>query len=212
MKVRFCAFSSAFLTLTTLACLPAAGSAQPVRPALLVMLQNDANVEADLAAKAQAEVTRLFGLIDVEVVWVTKVPADGTRLRVVSLTMWEPSDQRIPESVLGYTQVAPGKRGTRAYVFWRRVERDSHRFTASLDKVLAVAIAHEIGHMLLPDGKHAKSGLMAAPWDPSHFRSASAGLLPSRRTLKPSSDERSTRSGRRRSRVQWDGDALWKAS
>jgi hypothetical protein len=41
----------------------------------------------------------------------------------------------------------------------------------------AVAIAHEIGHMLLPDGKHAKSGLMAAPWDPSHFRSASAGLL-----------------------------------
>ena len=30
--------------------------------------------------------------------------------------------------------------------------------------------------MLLPDRKHAKSGLMAAPWDPSHFRSASAGL------------------------------------
>jgi hypothetical protein len=30
--------------------------------------------------------------------------------------------------------------------------------------------------MLLPDRKHAKSGLMAAPWDPSHFRPASAGL------------------------------------
>jgi hypothetical protein len=62
-------------------------------------------------------------------------------------------------------------------VFWSRVERASSSFTASLDRVLAVAIAHEIGHMLLPDGKHAKSGLMAAPWDPSHFRSASAGLL-----------------------------------
>ncbi len=40
-----------------------------------------------------------------------------------------------------------------------------------------MAIAHEIGHMLLPDGKHAKSGFMAAPWNPSHFRSAAAGLL-----------------------------------
>ena len=140
------------------------------------MLQNEANVESDLAAKAQSEVARLFDLINVNLMWVTEVPAAGIRLRVVSVTTWEPPD-RIPASVLGYTQVAPGKRGTRAYVFWSRVERASSSFTASLDKVLAVAIAHEIGHMLLPDGKHAKSGLMAAPWDPSHFRSASAGLL-----------------------------------
>jgi hypothetical protein len=42
---------------------------------------------------------------------------------------------------------------------------------------LAVAIAHELGHMLLPDGRHAKHGLMTAPWDSSHFRSAAAGLL-----------------------------------
>jgi hypothetical protein len=116
-------------------------------------------------------------LIDVDLTWVTEVPAAGTRLRVVSVTTWEPPDQRVPASVLGYTQVAPGKRGTRAYVFWSRVERASLNFTASLDKVLAVALAHEIGHMLLPDGKHAKSGLMAAPWDPGHFRSAAASLL-----------------------------------
>jgi hypothetical protein len=109
-------------------------------------------------------------------VWVKEVLAAGTRLRVVSVTTYEPPD-KIPASVLGYTQVAPGKRGIRAYVFWSRVERASSSFTAGLDKVLAVAIAHEIGHMLLPDGKHAKSGLMAAPLDPSHFRSASAGLL-----------------------------------
>jgi hypothetical protein len=57
------------------------------------------------------------------------------------------------------------------------VERASQAFTASLDKVLAVAIAHELGHMLLPSGKHSKFGLMRAPWDANHFRSASAGLL-----------------------------------
>lgn len=173
MNLRSFAFASTFLIVVGLAC---ASHAQPVRPTLPVMLQNDANVDPDLAGKAQLEVTRLFDLIDVALMWVTEVPAAGTRLRVVSVTTWEPPE-RIPASVLGYTQVAPGKRGTRAYVFWSRVERASLSFTASLDKVLAVAIAHELGHMLLPDGKHAKSGLMAAPWDPSHFRSASAGLL-----------------------------------
>ena len=173
MKLRSFAFASTFLIAVGLAW---ASHAQPVRPTLFVMLQNEANVESDLAAKAQSEVARLFDLINVNLMWVTEVPAAGIRLRVVSVTTWEPPD-KIPASVLGYTQVAPGKRGIRAYVFWSRVERASFNFTASLDRVLAVAIAHEIGHMLLPDGKHAKSGLMAAPWDPSHFRSASAGLL-----------------------------------
>ena len=111
MKLGSFAFASTFLMVVGLSCLPAASQAQPVRPTLLVMLQNDANVESDLAAKAQSEVARLFDLIDVDLLWVTEVPAAGTRLRVISLTTWEPPD-KIPASVLGYTQVAPGKRGT----------------------------------------------------------------------------------------------------
>jgi len=141
------------------------------------MIQNEANVPSELVERARGEVTRLFGLIDVDLTWVTDVPDPGTRLRVVSLTTWEPPDQKVQTSVLGYTQIAAGKRGVRGYVFWRRVERASLAFTARLDRLLAVAIAHELGHMLLPDGKHAKSGLMGAPWDAGHFRSASAGLL-----------------------------------
>ncbi len=105
------------------------------------------------------------------------MPEPGTRLRVVSITTWEPSDQKVQPSVLGYTQVAEGKRGVRGYVFWRRVELASLTFTARLDRLLAVAIAHEVGHMLLPNGRHAKRGLMTAPWDSGHFRAASAGLL-----------------------------------
>jgi hypothetical protein len=140
------------------------------------MLQNDAGAPSDLVDRASREVTRLFSLIDIDIVWVTDVPADA-RLRTVSLTTWEPSEQKVEPSVLGYTHGSPGKRGIRGYVFWRRVERASLQFTASLDKVLAIAIAHELGHMLLPDGKHAKTGLMRAPWDANSFRSATAGLL-----------------------------------
>ena len=141
------------------------------------MLQNDANVPSELVERARGEVTRLFSLIDLDLAWVTDVPNPGIRLRVVSITTWEPPESRVQPSVLGYTQIAPGKRGVRGYVFWWRVERASLAFTARLDHVLAVAIAHELGHMLLPNGKHAKGGLMAGPWDSGHFRAASAGLL-----------------------------------
>ena len=205
MRVQCFDFSSAFVTTAALTCLPAVGSAQLVRPTVQVMLQNEAKIPADLVERAGREVARLFSQTDIDIQWMSEVPA-GTRLRVVSVTTWEPSEQKVEASVLGYTQVAPGKRGTRGYVFWRRVERASQKFTASLDKVLAVAIAHELGHMLLPNGKHAKWGLMVAPWDASHFRSASAGLLAFHRTRRRSSNERSRRSVRLRQPPIHHGD------
>ncbi len=169
-------FFTVFLSVAA-AGLPVGSSAQPLAPAVLVMLQNDAGVPSEVAARAQAEVVRLCGLIGVEVAWVTEVPEPGRRVRVVSLVTWEPADDAIPESVLGLTYANRERRGYRAYVFWQRVERATQKFTASLYNLLAVAIAHELGHMLMPDGSHAKRGLMEAPWNSAHLRSASAGLL-----------------------------------
>jgi hypothetical protein len=141
------------------------------------MVQNDAAVPAGVLARAQEEVARLFAIAGVGLVWVTDVPQNGARVRFVCLTTWEPSAKRIPETALGYTQAGVRSRGIRAYVFWHRVERASQEFTASLDRVLAIAIAHELGHMLLPSDAHANGGLMEARWNSEHFRSASAGLL-----------------------------------
>ena len=163
-----------FLAILTL--LPVGSSAERIRGTVLVMLQNDANVPANVAAAAQAEVVRLFGLADMEVVWVTRVPAPGIRLRVISTVTWEPREEKMA-TVLGLTYGNHDTRATRGYVFWGRIERAASKFTAALHKVLAVAISHELGHMLLPEGSHAKTGIMAAPWNREHFGSASAGLL-----------------------------------
>ena len=43
--------------------------------------------------------------------------------------------------------------------------------------LLGVAIAHEIGHLLLPYGSHSPSGLMQADWDDRQFVLARARLL-----------------------------------
>jgi hypothetical protein len=134
-------------------------------------------VPSDIVDRASVEVARLFSLIGVEIVWVSDVPPPGTRVRIASLVTWKPREDWIPATALGYALTGPGARGILAYVFWPRIERVSEQFSARLDNVLAVAIAHEIGHMLLPDGSHAEQGLMKATWDSGDFRSASAGLL-----------------------------------
>jgi len=178
MRQRSPATFGAILTVAAVcSVLAEAAATQAGRPALTVMVQNDAGAPRDVVDHARVEVTRLFELIGVGLDWVERVPSTDHRLRVIALTTWEPPEKRLAPSVLGYTQTAPGHRGIRAYVFWRRVERASQTYTADLEKVLAVAIAHEIGHMLLPNSKHDKFGLMRAPWDANHFRSASAGLL-----------------------------------
>jgi hypothetical protein len=176
VKTSLSSLFRALSVVSTFSGLPSDAGAESIRPTVLVMFQNDAGVSAGLAASVQAEVARLYGIIDVDISWVTKVPKPGRRLLVVSLVTWEPESPIAP-SVLGLTYGSQESRGTRAYVFWRRVERASSAFMAALHNLLAVAIAHELGHMLLPDGSHAKHGLMAEPWNEHHFRSASAGLL-----------------------------------
>jgi hypothetical protein len=176
VRIGFSRFLHVFLVSTALALLPAGSRAEPVRGPVLVLLQNDAKAPDHVTAAARAEVVRLFDLAGIEIAWVTSVPPPEIRLRVVSLVTWEPREEKMV-SVLGLTYGNHRTRATRGYVFWRRVERAASRFTAALPNVLAVAIAHELGHMLLPDGTHASQGIMTAPWNSEHFGWASAGLL-----------------------------------
>ena len=177
MVARISRLFTSLAVAIALASVPSVGRADQALPPLLVMVHNPANAPPVIVNRARDEVARLFGLIGVEIVWASHVPPPGTRVRIVSLVTWEPREDQIPPSALGYTLTAPGTRGVLAYVFWPRVMRASERYTARPDYVLAVAIAHEIGHMLLPDDSHATHGLMEAHWDSGHFRLASAGLL-----------------------------------
>jgi hypothetical protein len=141
------------------------------------VFQNAARVSAGLVERAQAEVSRHFREIDIEIVWVAEIPRDYQGVRVVALTRYEPSSSGASGTVLGFTQTVPGGRGTRAYVFFPRVMRMAQKFDVMLEKVLAVAMAHELGHMLMPDAAHASQGIMRAPWDYFDLRAASNGRL-----------------------------------
>lgn len=141
-----------------------------------VALQNYDGVPTDVIKRAQTEVTRLFALIDVDIVWVPEPVADPKTVRFVKVTTWEPTDRRIPPTALGVTY---GERATskRAYILWLRVQRQAERNAVGLDTMLAIAIAHEIGHVLLPRKSHVSQGIMRETWDANDLRLAAAGML-----------------------------------
>src|SRR5438093_11269832 len=70
------------------------------------------------------------------------------------------------EDSMGVARGLDGARGTTAYVFFDRVRDFSERGHVDAWIVLGCAIAHELGHLLLPVNSHAPEGIMRANWDP----------------------------------------------
>jgi hypothetical protein len=67
---------------------------------------------------------------------------------------------------MGVARNAEGIRGNLAYVFFDRVRDFGERGHVDTFVVLGFAIAHELGHLLLPVNSHSADGIMRARWDP----------------------------------------------
>jgi len=150
---------------------------------IVLHLSNGAGVPAPVVAKAQAEVTRLYRDIGVSVEW---SPPDQPHvhrpdeIQVILIPYETGALQQSPRAVLGAAVRTP--RGTSvAYVFSRRVEAEAAAYSVSPAFVLACAIAHEVGHLLLPGGLvhggHSSTGLMRPNWNRDDFIRADRGQL-----------------------------------
>jgi len=70
-----------------------------------------------------------------------------------------------------------GNFGVHAMVFFQRVEELAEHRICSRSALLAHAMAHEIGHLLLGTGGHSRAGIMKADWRHSELSLASRGEL-----------------------------------
>ena len=82
----------------------------------------------------------------------------------------------VNSTTLGMTVASPTSRGRLVYILYDRVETVARNADADVATVLGHAMAHEIGHLLLPAG-HSLSGLMGADWDANDLRQAEGGRL-----------------------------------
>jgi hypothetical protein len=152
---------------------------------VILHLSNPAGAASPIVSRAQAEVTRVFRDIGVAVEW-PRVLSGSTlagdqpyAIHVVLVPYETGVLQQRRNVVMGAAVITP--QGTKiAYVFYRRVVSEAAQHDVSPAFVLACAIAHEVGHLLLPDGfltGHSSAGLMRPSWNGDDFHRADRGQL-----------------------------------
>jgi hypothetical protein len=146
--------------------------------ALVLQLHNFAGAPAAIVDSAQRELTRVYAGIGVPVEWVSadRTDAAARALHIILIDREGGLLRRTRDTVLGATMWTD--KGTPAvYVFYRRVEAEARRHTVSLALLLSCALAHELGHVLMPDRGHSAEGLMRACWKRDDFQNADRGQL-----------------------------------
>lgn len=134
-------------------------------PRVVLHLTDYVSVPADLLHSAQAAAARVYARVDVTIEWTdgwaALAPSDGAlHLDVILLT----------ENMPGYRESDPrtfakaSRVSRRAYVFFGRVLEHARATFSDPARVLAVVLAHELGHLLLPQEGHSGTGLMRAGW------------------------------------------------
>ena len=162
-------------TLTILWNVPLAATESEGRDVRIRILDY-ARIANDVIAQAQQRVTDIYRTIGVQIRWqVTICPPDPSSSGDETLT--EPSDfvlivlspnmtrrLKVARDVVGMAIVPPQGGGRIAYVLFDRVTRIARAARSDVTEILGMVMAHEIGHLMLPDGSHSDSGLMRADW------------------------------------------------
>ena len=82
-----------------------------------------------------------------------------------------------PPGAIGSAVVAPEGGGRIAYVLYDRLKDAATAAGWQEQELLAVVIAHELAHLLLPPGSHSSDGLMRKGWDVAELRQFHASSL-----------------------------------
>ena len=171
---------------------PAAADPIPVLP-IVLEVRDHARIPTHIVTRAKAEMTRIYRDACVNIRWTDPSPGAGQPEAPPSPATTDPGfalvvlPREMTDQLVVATEALGGAAGTReergrmAYVFYDRVERVARtrlhtgRRTGAYDFddviVLAHAMAHEVGHLLLPYG-HSATGLMRANWDEADLRRA----------------------------------------
>lgn len=163
-------------------------TSQPAaRSPIVVSVFDYARVTPEDMASARAKVAAIFSRAGVHIVWsgpsspaggLDVAPAACDQPFVVQVMIrprradWTPQRKR----VMGEALAADDARAVLS-LFYDAIFDIALRYGASLDGILAVALAHEMGHSLLPPPAHSGTGLMQARWEGDDIRHAIGTVL-----------------------------------
>jgi hypothetical protein len=134
-------------------------------PLVILHVTDYAHVPGRTLETAERIASRAYADIGVPVRWVdgsagTAARDGAVHLDVVILTPEMTTHRLAPPDALGQGR----RESRRASIYYGHVVDYASRTRGDVDQVLALALAHEVGHMLLPEYSHSPSGLMRATW------------------------------------------------
>jgi hypothetical protein len=141
---------------------------------LAVSIQNVAGVTETELEKAKLQTAAIFASIGVTIEWDT-APDKGFHLVIVRSAA--AARLGATEDALGLTPSTSAGPGNRAYVFEDRVGERLRELHMAFSHLLGCAMAHELGHMLLPKNPHSEMGIMRAFWDAAHLAVGTSDYL-----------------------------------
>jgi hypothetical protein len=169
-----------------------ASGAETNRRVIGLLVFDYAAVSPETLGRVHEKVTHIYREANVEVDWIEPVkdraflminPTSNTTGMFIVQLMVRPRRPSTPtsvpagaESVMG-TALEAGQNGGTASVFYDQVLRMAHHYRQPVEDLLALAIAHEMGHVLLPSPAHSRMGIMRADWDGDDIRHAVVGTL-----------------------------------
>ena len=159
---------------------------------IIIRVHDYARLRQGTLEHAESEVARIFHEVGIETTWVDcplaaseldqypacQRPADSPRFDLNVVPRYMAMRASIPDTTLGFTSLTKeGERASVASLFYDNIKEEAQRSGGSLFRILAYAMAHELGHLLLRTSGHASTGIMRARWTPEDFRQISCGQL-----------------------------------
>lgn len=141
-----------------------------------VVAYNQAGVAIDTLARAKLDVARIYGDGSIGVIWMNPAAPEPAGNFVIRLLI-RPRPVNASESVMGIAIGDADEISGSAFVFYDRVLRTALEQRQDVARVLAYAMAHEMGHILLPYPAHSPLGIMRAAWDGDDLRDIASGSL-----------------------------------
>jgi hypothetical protein len=156
---------------------PAAASAGQVqRSSLNIVISNQAEIPADEIRAASRVVDDVFARAGVRISW--DAASHDARSFAVHLLLRKRNPSWSPKapSVMGVALASDDQRGV-TMVYYEAIAAAARKYNHSARELLAIAFAHEIGHLLLPYPAHSTDGVMRADWEGHDIRHAMHGEL-----------------------------------
>jgi hypothetical protein len=155
---------------------------------MIISVHNYADVPPALLIAAEEQAREIYHRAGLETVWLNCSPklekiepescyfSDRTHVTLKINPHAVGAEVRDRRDVLGLAYPDARGVGHFAYVFYDRVQEMSDRQKLG-HALLAVVMAHEIGHLLLGSNSHSVSGIMCAHWNNDQLRNIGEGAM-----------------------------------